>query len=103
MSDAFRPNTGATVNIDVSSSSQRIQVYPERGPISVRIMNNGSATVWLSFGDETVAATTTAGFPVGPGVTEVLTFDNTGGGTLYVAAIAAGSTGKIYFTPGRGI
>lgn len=103
MSYAFKPVSGGTVNIDVSSSSQRVQVYAERGPITIRIMNNGTATVWLNYGDSSATATTTAGFPVGPGVTEALTIDNVGSGPLYIAAIAAGATGKIYFTPGRGI
>jgi hypothetical protein len=64
-------------------------------------MNNGTATAWFNFGtDSTVAATTAAGIPVGPGVTEVYTVPKN---PLWVAAIAAGSTGKIYFTPGSGI
>ncbi len=37
--------------------------------------------------------------PVPPAV---LTFDSADGSPIYVAAIAAGSTGKIYFTPGLG-
>lgn len=94
----FQP-AGATVNIDVSSSSQRVLLG---SPDSVRIMNNGSATVWLNFGDVTVTATTSAGFPVGPGVTEVVRFQRLGG-AAYVAAIAAGATGIVYFTPGNGI
>jgi hypothetical protein len=63
-------------------------------------MNNGTATAWITFGDNTVTAVATSGLPVGPGVTEVLTVPIIA--PLYVAAIAAGSTGKIYFTPGMG-
>jgi hypothetical protein len=40
--------------------------------------------------------------PVGPGVTEILRFANKDGSALYATAIAAASTGKIYFTPGTG-
>lgn len=61
-------------------------------------MNNGTATVWIEFGGTSVAATLASSIPIGPGVTEVLSVSGT-----YVAAIAAGSTGKIYFTPGNGI
>lgn len=103
MSGAFNPNKAATVNIDVSSSSQSVKVYNEAGPIDIRIMNNGSATVWVAIGNSSVTASLTTSFPVGPGVTEVLTGVTHTGDQLYVAAIAAGSTGKIYFTPGRGI
>ncbi len=93
----FQGNTAATVNIDVSSSSQRVQIPNNNS--SVRVMNNGTATVWIAFGDVTVTASLATGIPVGPGVTEVLRLPN----ASYVAAIAAGSTGKIYFTPGEGI
>lgn len=99
MSNAFSP--AETVNIDVSSSSQRVQIADNL--TTVRIMNDGTATVWIAFGGSTVAATVAAGIPVGSGVTEVLTAPNYGGGPLYVAAIAAGATGKIYFTRGGGI
>lgn len=94
--------TGPTVNIDVSSSSQEVKVDDGKGRIDVRVMNNGTATVWIAFGVTGESATTSASIPVGPGVTEVF---HTGpeATALYAQAIAAGSTGKIYFTPGIGI
>jgi len=102
LSDPFHPTVNATANIDVSAASQRVLVSLDQGPLSVRVMNNGTATVWINFGDATVTASLTTGVPVGAGVIEVFTFDNTGQGAIYAASIAAGSTGKIYFTPGRG-
>lgn len=93
----FQGNTAATVNIDVSSSSQRVQIPNNNS--SVRVMNNGTATVWIAFGDVTVTAALASAMPVPPGAIEVLRLSNAG----YCAAIAAGSTGKIYFTPGEGI
>jgi len=101
--EPFHPTKAATVSINVSSSSQAVQLFTERGPVSVRIMNNGTATVWVSFGDSSTTASTSTSVPIGAGVTEVLTLDNIGTGPLYVAAIAAGATGNIYFTPGRGL
>lgn len=98
MQQAFVPSS-ATVNIDVSSSTGSIALGPSH-PGQVRVMNNGTATVWCQFGGSTVTATTAAGWPVGPSVTEVLSVPT---GFTHVAAIAAGSTGKIYFTPGGGI
>ena len=94
----FRPTGGATVNIDVASSTANVALT---SGIAQRIMNDGTATVWIKFGpDNTVAATLAAGMPVGPGVHEVITppCDST-----HVAVIAAGSTGKVYFTAGTGI
>lgn len=102
MQQAFRPNPAGTVNIDVSSSNQRVLITGDAAN-AVRVMNNGTATAWINFGDVTVEAAVATGMPVGPGVTEVLRFRNDSGAPLYAAAIAAGSTGKIYFTPGNGI
>lgn len=101
---AFQPRHAATVNISVSASSQRI-VIPGCHPTEVRVVNNGSATVWIEFGDSTVTAALATGVPIGPGVIEVLTGSmlSAGSGDLYVAAIAAGATGSIYFTAGEGI
>lgn len=98
---AFRAAPAATVNIDVSASSQAIQVSTSAAPQQVRVMNNGTATVWIKFGASNVAATLAADHPVGPGATEIFTVAE--GVAPYVAAIAAGATGKIYFTPGAGI
>jgi len=99
----FCPDTASTVNIDVSSSSQSISLAINRNnPVQVRVMNNGTATVWVDFGNSAVSTAVTTGYPVGPGVTEVVTVQPVGA-TLYAAARAAGSTGKVYFTPGTGI
>lgn len=102
MSKAFTPVPAGTVGINVTSSSQSASLVAGNGPLQVRIMNNGTATVWVNFGLSTVTAATTTGMPVGPGVTEVITVQNMGA-TIYAAAIAAGSTGYIYFTPGYGV
>lgn len=99
---AFSPRQDATVNIDVTSSSQSVKICDDKGNVDVRVMNNGSATVWIKFGVTGISAGLTDDIPVGPGVTEVFRAEPFGN-ALYVAAIAAGSTGKIYFTPGSGI
>lgn len=97
----FVPKAAGTVNIDVSASSQRVDLDTFVGEQQVRVMNDGTATVWINFGDSTVTAALATSMPVGPGVTEVITVR--GGSAINVAAIAAGSTGKIYFTPGAGV
>lgn len=101
MATPFQPQPAKTVNIDVSGTTQRVAIAGAPG--SVRVMNNGTATVWITHGDVTVEAALATGMPVGPGVTEVLSFPNLTATTFYIAAIAAGATGKIYFTPGSGI
>jgi len=74
MERSFSPELGTTVNIDVSSSAQYIQITKDTGIRQIRVMNNGTATVWVKFGIATGdAATLTTDFPVGPGVTEVFT------------------------------
>ena len=99
----FSPRPAGTVNISVSSSSQNVLISETPGTRQVRVMNNGTATAWVNFGkSSSVAASTSTGFPVGPGVTEVLTV-KISDGPLYAAAIAAAATGSIYFTPGMGI
>jgi hypothetical protein len=98
MSESFTPSPGATVNIDVSDTSQSVALgISTRGP--VRIANDGTATVWVKFGKSGVAADADEDMPVGPGFCEVVTLPLYGA-PAYVAAIAEGSTGKIYFTPG---
>jgi len=92
-----------TVNVDVSNASQRVLVSKGRGPQQIRWKNDGSATVWIRFGDSTVTADTATAMPVGSGDCEVQTVLAPYNGDVYVAAIAAASTGKIYFTPGAGI
>jgi hypothetical protein len=95
----FRPAANQTVSINVGSSSANVQVTASSGLQQVRIMNNGTATVWIRFGTDNTVTATTSNMPVGPGTTEVLSHQ----GPLWVAAIAAGATGLIYFTPGEGI
>ena len=92
----FRPNGAATKNIDVGAASARVELSSGE---QQRVMNNGTATAWIEFGGASVDAVVATSVPVGPGVTEVFTPEV---GSTYVAAIAAGATGKIYFTPGSG-
>lgn len=101
----FTPEAAKTVNIDVADTTANVKIWDGEKPVrtgSVRIYNDGSATAWINFGSSSVTATTTTGMPVASGVTEVVEV-NDNGVDLYVAAIAAGATGKIYFTPGEGV
>jgi hypothetical protein len=103
-SQAFNPTQAATVNIDVSASSQSVALGPPAtgGYRQIRIVNDGSATVWVTFGGSTITAALASGIPVRQttGRPEVITVPS---GVTHVAAIAAAATGKIYFTPGSGL
>lgn len=96
----FSPSS-STVNINVAAASANVLVTNADGEEQIRVMNNGTATVWVAFGtDNTIVATVAGSMPVGPGTCQVLT---RGRGPVWAAAIAAGATGKVYFTPGEGL
>lgn len=95
---AFQPSPTSTVNINVSASSQNGLVRNGSGDFLVT--NLGTATVWIDFGtDNTVVAAVATGMPIPAGSVQVVHRP----GPVYVAAIAAGSTGLISFTPGDGM
>ncbi len=99
----FECEANSTENIDVSSSSQRVQIADDGRRRTIEVMNNGTATVWIAIGGASITASLTTSRPIGPGVTLVTGGVVKSNEPMYVAAIAAGSTGKIYFTPGTGI
>ena len=101
MTASFHPIPDSTVNINVSSTSQSVFVTSTNDDIQVRVANDGTATAWVKFGNAPATASTTLNMPVMAGSVEVFTV-SVDGGALYMAAIAAGSTGKIYATPGFG-
>jgi len=96
---AFSPKPAGSARINVSSSSQSVQVA-NRDRRIVRVHNDGTATVWLAFGNSAVTAAVATGLPVGPGVSILLDVGSGDGTALYMAAIAAASTGYVYATPG---
>lgn len=89
---------GSTVKITVGAASARVQISTEGMRRQYRVCNLGTATAWIKFGGDSVEAAATD-IPIpGNGFTEVWT-----SGETYVAAIAAGATGDIAFTPVDGI
>jgi len=98
----FQADDGATKSISVSSSSQAVQLESVSEAIQVRVYNAGTATVWIRFGGSAVTAASATDIPIAAGYTGGFSV-GAAGSTIYVAAIAAGSTGSIYFTPGEGI
>lgn len=90
---------GATVKITVGAATGRVEINSAGAFVrQYRVCNLGTATAWIKFGDSSVEAAVTD-IPIpGNGFTEVWT-----SGETYVAAIAAGATGDIAFTPVDGI
>lgn len=103
--EAFTPVFGQTVNIVVSASSQSIPVSVNPNEDGqVRIFNDGTATVWVSFGrtNQSPTVATSTGMPIPAGGVEIVSVPPLGG-TVSACAIAAGATGTVYFTPGDGL
>lgn len=96
---AFMPIHNATVNIVVGAASANVLIG---SPTHVRIMNNGTATAWVALGASGLTTTLAAGIPVGPGLAvEIAVPPSLVNAPVYGAAIAAGATGTVYFTPGQ--
>lgn len=93
---------GSTANINVSASSQQVSLGAPSGREQVRIFNAGTATVFVNFGPSGVTASSDNGYPVPAGAVEVVTIPDFGA-VPFAAAIAAGATGLVYFTPGAGL
>lgn len=98
----FAPKPGSRKTITVSSSAQRVQLTTSPGTFDVRIRNKGTAEVALRFGDSTVTASLTTDMTQDISFCEVLRGATADAGGLYVSVIAAGSTGDIEFTIGKG-
>lgn len=102
MESAFEPDlTANTVSIAVSASSQSVALTGE-GERQILVTNDGTATVWIRFGGTGITTAVATGIPIPAGSAQVFTVRNVGS-EARVAAIAAGSTGTIYFTPGLGL
>ena len=102
MTRLFQARPQATVNIDVSAATQRVSLGKQWCG-QVAVLNDGTATVWVNFGDVTVVATLANSAPVRSGDTRGFSIPPGIVSEPYMAAIAAGATGKIYGTPGEGV
>lgn len=100
---SFRPTPKTTVNIAVGAASAAVKLTDDPADLSVRVYNDGSATVWIAFDGPSATATLTQDIPIPSKGVEVFTAQAGAGAPLYVAAIAAGATGNVYFTLGMGL
>jgi predicted metal-binding membrane protein len=102
MAEPFMPVLGGTVLIDVSASSGAVNLGRGANVSECLVFNDGTATVWFTFGLSTATASLTTSIPISTKAWASFRIPRIEGGNIYAAAIAAGSTGKIYFTPGIG-
>jgi hypothetical protein len=97
---AFHPEPASTVNLAVTNATGRVQLAGTRGASkAIRVVNKGSADVFIEFGDSTVVAAVATGMIVPANQTEV--FDV--GLATHMAAITAASTATLYATSGVGL
>lgn len=99
--DSFRPIPNSTTNITVGASTGTIRLITANDTIQVRVMNDGTATIWYEVGNKGIVASVTTSAPLASGACELVTV-KASNGEVYVDAVAAAATGKVYFTPGYG-
>jgi hypothetical protein len=97
--EAFSP-VGATVNLTAGTTtgSVALTAFPGNGGADIRVHNAGSVVAFINFGGSTVAATTAAGMPLAASNTAVF---SVGPGVTHLAAITASSTAVVYATTGK--
>lgn len=89
----------AATSQDASPTPDGEGTFP--GGFSVRVMNGGTKTMFVTFGGSTVTATVAAGTPMLAGTAEVFTVNPN---ATYIAAICGGSDSTtLYATTGQGI
>lgn len=97
---AFHPEPASTVNITFTSATSRVALAGAAGASkAVRLVNKGTADVFLEFGTVAVVATLAAGMILPAGQTEVFQ----PGLATHLAGITAASTAQVYATSGVGI
>lgn len=102
----FQPTDGTTVSISATTTSARVKIGGEASlvgaRIQVRVVNSGTTTAFIKFGDSTVVATA-SDIPVLGGQTFIFTVNETSATGQYAAAIMGTGTATVYLTTGVGI
>ncbi len=96
LSQNFKP-TGNTVNIAATTSTANVQIVSSNKPRQIAVFNSHTAIVYINFGGASVTATS-SNMPIPANGWIIID----AGQAEYVAALAASSSGTIYFTPGVG-
>lgn len=90
-----------TVSVTAVTTSVQIADANIQLDISLRVINSGTKTAFLAFGQEDITATSSSGMPVlSLAPSEILNIPE---GTTFMAAICGGTdTTTLIVTPGRG-
>lgn len=96
MIKTFAPTPDDSDLLAAGVASARVQL--DKFSNTVRVVNDGTVTAFIQFGDVTVVATL-AKMPIRGGATETFTK----GSLEYVAAITASGTTNLYITCGEGL
>lgn len=99
--EVFLPigNTADFAVTGTTANTQLRNTMPGQ-PSVVRLANIGTQTVFVAFGDSTVAATVADGFPMIANSVECFSIP---AGATHVAAIASGAGSTLYATVGEGV
>jgi hypothetical protein len=96
----FKP-LAATQNIEVTTSSQVVTLNFTHGTHAIRLVNKGTALVFVEFSkDAAPTADATTSLPLPAGQTEVFTLAT---GVISYAVIADGAGSTLYSTVGEGL
>jgi len=88
------------VNINISAANQ-VVALPDSSTskeFDILVTNDGTATAFVRFGSSSLVITTSNAIPIRSGATLAFKVPP---GTTHAAAIAAGATGRVYFTLGK--
>jgi hypothetical protein len=105
LQQAFYPQAN-TANVAIGNTSASVQFITTTGGAGsgsgyqVRLYNNSSSTIFVSFGSSTVTAAVATSLPMAPNSVEVFTVSFQ---VSYVAVIAAAAGGTLYATVGEGM
>jgi len=94
-----------TVNLSATSSSSRVAKTPlptNSGGATheIRLVNTGTVTVFVEFGDSTVTAAVATGLPILPNTVEAFMLSAS---QTHIAGITSSGTATLYATTGLGV
>lgn len=98
---AFRPlGNNKTVNLAVTAAAQFLSIPDSLGTRSVRLVNSGTATIFIEFVQASQTAALTTSLPMLPNTVEVFTLPTD---VTRLSVIGTGTTNTLYVTYGEGL
>lgn len=96
------PNNTVVVSVTTGAQSTVLPPTKKFGTCAIRVVNSGTDTVFLEFGnaDATVTASTTTSMPMLGNTVEVFTLTQS---TYTIGYIGVAGGNTLYITPGEGL